>query len=237
MRHLYYSISIYLLRTYSILKFFVGIIEQRCIGQGKAYGRSYREDEITDRPSCISYMGQGMGFPMPCHSFQCSVWKRPKHPPSFYTWMNRVSLYFLVLSISLGIIWHCAHTSYSVMTSLMHGRSWSWMSKAESGSSLLVLLGTKRAIELQILSSTLETPSFPPWHCHIGLHIFCRQKMLISFFLSESESEDNWDCIWHGNASSEHLYIWALYTAVASHYIVEPTKAVREGADALRGMT
>ena len=51
-RNLYDSILIYLLRTYSILKFFLGIIEQTEMHQRTEsmwqYGRSYGEGEITD---------------------------------------------------------------------------------------------------------------------------------------------------------------------------------------------
>lgn len=60
MRNLYYSILIYLLRTYSILKFVIGIIEQKILRQLKADGRSYRWDEISGRLRCIPYTGQGL---------------------------------------------------------------------------------------------------------------------------------------------------------------------------------
>jgi len=99
-----------------------------------------------------------------------------------------------------------------------------------------MLLETQRVTELQIPPSTSEILSFPPRHGDIGLYICCSQKTLLSFFLSGSESEDTCNCIRHGKASSEHLS-WALYTAVASRDVVKPNKGLRDGAEALRGMT
>lgn len=61
--------------------------------------------------------------------------------------------------------------------------------------------------------------------------------MLLSFFSSESESIETWDCISHGKKnSSEHLSR-ALYAVVTSHDFVELTQGLKADAEALRGMS
>lgn len=61
-------------------------------------------------------------------------------------------IFWFLLSISGGIIWHCAHSSCSRTAYLMSNRSWPWTGlkdassqsgKAESGSFVLVLLESK----------------------------------------------------------------------------------------------
>lgn len=128
MRNLYCSVLMYLLRTYALLfelcwnhRAEMHQTTSESIWQIIQRGWNHWQARLYSLHRSMNGISHALSW-LPVLSL-----KVPSNPLLTLEEIEFHCIFWFFLSISWGIIWHHARSSYSLMTYLTRSRSWSWM--------------------------------------------------------------------------------------------------------------